>query len=143
MSASASAPVHTDFRVKRFTFSEAEMAAQATGARGDGDDISTTRALGASPGGWPGQSAEHRHGGPAPLRPGPRPCRPRAPRAAPHPTAPHCRLPAPRCRLPGLAGARGPHKLLTPGRGRAEASPKCGPLGRARGCGRRAGLTAP
>ena len=72
-----------------------------------------------------------------------RPCRPRAPRAAPHPTAPHCRLPAPRCRLPGLAGARGPHKLLTPGRGRAEASPKCGPLGRERGCGCRAGLTAP
>jgi hypothetical protein len=52
-----------------------------------------------------------------------RPCRPRAPRAAPHPTAPHCRLPAPRCRLPGLAGARGPHKLLTPGRGRTEANP--------------------
>lgn len=52
-----------------------------------------------------------------------RPCRPRAPRAAPHPTAPHCRLPAPRCHLPGLAGARGPHKLLTPGRGRTEANP--------------------
>lgn len=48
-----------------------------------------------------------------------RPCRPRAPRAAPHPTAPHGRIPAPRGRLPGLAegraGARGPHKLLTPG----------------------------
>lgn len=47
------------------------MVAQATGAGGDGDDISATRALGASPGGWPGQSAEHRHGGPAPLRPAP------------------------------------------------------------------------
>ena len=47
------------------------MVAQATGAGGDGDDISATRALGASPGGWPGQSAEHRHDGPAPLRPGP------------------------------------------------------------------------
>lgn len=47
------------------------MVAQATGAGGDGDDISATRALGASPGGWPGQSAEHRHDGPALLRPGP------------------------------------------------------------------------
>lgn len=95
------------------------MAAQATGAGGDGDDISATRAIGASRGGWPGQSAGDGHGGPAPLRPGPRPRRPRAPRAAPHPTAPHGRIPAPRGRLPGLAegraGARGPHKLLTPG----------------------------
>ena len=42
----------------------------------------------------------------------------RVPRAA-HGTAPHCRIPAPRGRIPGLAegraGARGPHKLLTPG----------------------------
>ena len=47
------------------------MAAQATGAGGDGDDTSATGALGASRGGWPGQSAEDGHGGPAPLRPGP------------------------------------------------------------------------
>lgn len=96
-------------------------AAQATGAGGDGDDISATRALGACRGDWPGKSAGHgdRHGEPAPLRPGPRPRRPRAPQAAPHPTAPHSRIPAPRGHLPGLAegraGARGPHKLLTPG----------------------------
>ena len=44
------------------------MVAQATGAGGDGDDISATRALGASRGGWPGQSAEDGHGGPTPLR---------------------------------------------------------------------------
>lgn len=96
-------------------------AAQATGAGGDGDDISATRALGACRGDWPGKSAGHgdRHGEPAPLRPEPRPRRPRAPQAAPHPTAPHSRIPAPRGHLPGLAegraGARGPHKLLTPG----------------------------
>lgn len=96
------------------------MAAQATGAGGDGDDISATRALGACRGDWPGKSAGHGdgHGEPAPLRPGPRPRRPRAPQAAPHPTAPHSRIPAPRGHLPGLAegraGARGPHKLLTP-----------------------------
>lgn len=98
------------------------MVAQATGAGGDGDDISATRALGASPVAGPGN---RRSTGTAGLRPcvPRRPCRPRAPRAAPHPTAPHCRLPAPRCHLPGLAGARGPHKLLTPGRGRTEANP--------------------
>lgn len=95
------------------------MAAQATGAGGDGDDISATRVLGASRGGWPGKSAGVGHGEPVPLRPGPRARRPRAPQASPYPTAPHGRIPAPRGRLPelaeGRAGARGPHKLLTPG----------------------------
>lgn len=98
------------------------MVAQATGAGGDGDDISATRALGASPVAGPGNRRSTGTTGLRPCVPG-RPCRPRAPRAAPHPTAPHCRLPAPRCHLPGLAGARGPHKLLTPGRGRTEANP--------------------
>ena len=60
--------LHTDFRVKPSTFSEAEVEAQATGAGGDGDDILATRALGASRGGWPGQSAEDGHRGPTPLR---------------------------------------------------------------------------
>lgn len=95
------------------------MAAQATGAGGDGDDISATRVLRASRGGWPGKSARDGHGEPVPLRPGPRPRRPRAPQAALYRIAPHGRIPAPRGRLPelaeGRAGARGPHKLLTPG----------------------------
>lgn len=112
--------LRTDFRVKPSTFSEAEMAAQATGAGGDGDDISATPAApGTSRRGWPGKWARDGRAEPAPLRPGLRPRRPRAPRAAPRPTAPHGRIPAPRGRLPGLAegraGARGPLKLLTPG----------------------------
>lgn len=97
------------------------MAVQATGAGGDGDDIAATRALGASRGGWPGQSAGDRHGEPAPLRPG-------APGAPPSHFAscssPDCASrPHPRAARPppGAGGGEGggarawPHKLLTPG----------------------------